>query len=261
MRRWNWLCIFVLGMGGTAMAEDLPQPLVNETARAYQQGAYAQAFEELAGTPGLLGAIPLLDGMGRDTRARIFFELGRISLAAGDTTRAQLMLNHVYTMGQHVSKGVLPLAEDDAYRAARSYLRRFQRQQRKLALASTSRWFAAGRSLILPGWGQIYRGHKKRGYVLMGTAAALGVVWVAADRAYQNAYDAYRKTSLGDLKLPERQGTPDDPAPFNQRFERAESRAKTANIALGMVVAVWISSVVDNLFLKPGQLEIRIPIP
>ena len=60
------------------------------------------------------------------------------------------------------------LDEDRALADTRAMIAGMRRKARQQALGKTTFWGAAGRSLLLPGWGQMYRGHKKRGVWVYG---------------------------------------------------------------------------------------------
>ena len=245
-----------------AAEEALPvaQSTLEEVTSAYTAGDFALAFSELASVPGILAVAPIFDAPEPRERARIFFDLGRIRLAAGDTTRARIVLTQVFTLDPHARKGLLQLPSDAALDRTQAFLSRLRKQAYNQRLRLSSRWGGAFRSLVVPGWGQMYRGHKKKGYLIMGVTAGLAAAWAISDQSYRSAYRAYRNTRIEDLALGRRTGADSDPLPFKTRYERAESRARRADIALAMLAAVWISSVFDNLVVGPAQLSIVAPI-
>ena len=163
---------------------------------------------------------------------------------------------HLYP---EADKGIVNLDEDRALATTRALIAGMRRRVRQQALHRTTSWGAAGRSLLLPGWGQLYRGHKKRGYGFMGASAALAAVWFAADRSYHSAYKTYRKTRRNDLNLAQR-GADAGTDAFTQNFERAQSRANRANLALGLLAAVWVSGVLDHLVIGPAQVSLVVRI-
>jgi len=243
-----------------ASAQEIPPSLLDSAATAYRRGAYLQAAEALGRTPGLLAIVPLLDQGSARMRARVFLDVGRCHMAAGDTAMASLVLRHVFALDTAASDGILSLSQDRALKEARAYLAHLRRLKRQVEIAATSPWKAAARSGLLPGWGQVYRGHTRKGKVLMGTAAILTVVWAVADRSYRGAVASYRSTTLSDLNLLERAGTPGDPRPFDSRFRRAASRARVANAIVGALASVWAFGVLDNLFFGPGKMGFEISL-
>ena len=74
---------------------------------AYSKGAYLQAAGHLGRLPGLLGVAPVLDRPDASTRARVFFDLGRSYLAAGDTAMARVILNYVSALDAEVEGGAV----------------------------------------------------------------------------------------------------------------------------------------------------------
>ena len=94
----------------------------------------------------------------------------------------------------------------------------------------------------------------------MSTAAAFTTAWLISYQSYRKAYDIYQSTTPRDLRLPERRGFGEDPFPFEIRYKQAKSRAKIANIALGMLATVWIGNVIDNLYISPGRLTVALQI-
>ena len=92
----------------------------------------------------------------------------------------------------------------------------------------------------------------------MGTSAVLAAAWLVTDISYRSAYHTYRGTRLGDLRLDRRDAGSDDV--FTQNFERVESRAGRANLVLGLLAAVWLSSVLDHLVIGPAQVSLVVPI-
>ena len=81
--------IFVALMStfGIASAQDVP-PYVREAEVRYKQGDYEDAIGYLLAVPGVAQLSPKLTPMNRDSRARLFFDLGCCYLAAGDSLRA-----------------------------------------------------------------------------------------------------------------------------------------------------------------------------
>ena len=250
-----WI-LFCLAMG-SAWADD--QKIVEKAQTAYRAGDYASAFETLSHLPNLLGVVPLFDRPQQSRRAEIFFDLGRIHMASGDTSRARLALVEAFYLDPEANKGIMDIPSDQALADTRALLLGMRLNMRQQTLEKTTFWGAAGRSLLLPGWGQLYRGHKKRGYVFMGTAAAFAAAWLVTDISYRSSYNTYRGTRLSDLQLGQPiAGTDSDV--FTQNFERAKSRAGRANLALGLLAAVWLSSVLDHLVIGPAQVSVVVPI-
>ena len=248
--------LFCLAMG-SAWADD--REIIERAQAAYRAGDYAGAFETLSHLPSLLGVVPLFDRPRQSRRAEIFFDLGRIHLASGDTTRARLALVEAFHLDPEANKGIMDIPPDQALADTRALLLGMRLKTMRQTLEKTTFWGAAGRSLLLPGWGQLYRGHKKRGYGFMGASAMLAAAWFVTDISYRSAYNTYRGTRLSNLQLDQRIAGTDTDA-FTQNFERAKSRAGRANLALGLLAAVWLSSVLDHLVIGPAQVSLSVPI-
>ena len=241
----------------SAWADD--RESIEKAQAAYRAGDYAGAFETLSHLPRLLGVVPLLDRSQQSWRAEIFFDLGRIHMASGDTVRARLALVEAFHLDPEVNKGIMDIGPDQALADTRALLSDMRRITLRQTLGKTTFWGATGRSLLLPGWGQLYRGNKKRGYGFMGVSAVLAAAWLVSDISYRSAYNTYRGTRLNDLQLGQPIAGTDSDA-FTQNFERAKSRAGRANLVLGLLAAVWLSNVLDHLVVGPAQVTLSVPI-
>jgi len=250
-------CLF---MPVNIFAEGITPELQKRAEDAYLQKDYDQAYLILAEIPNLLGVVPLLDQPRNRTRAEIFFDLARIRLAQKDTARVREILTYVFDLDAEVKDGILDLPEDEAYFETRNRLALLRKQKRQMDLAATTSLGAAGRSLVLPGWGQFYRGHRKRAFGFMGATAAATIFWFLADQDYKSAYNAYRATQIGELNLEQREGGGADPLPYQQRYQIAQSKANRANMALGILAGVWLAGVFDHVLIGPSNLQISIPI-
>ncbi len=253
------LCLFA-PVWAWAQASETPQDVAENAQGAYRAGDYARAFQILSHLPGLLGVVPLFDQPEQRDRAEIFFSLGRIHMACGDTARARLALVEAFRLDPQANRGIMNLDSDSVLIETRALLLGMRRNARRQTLGKTTFWGAAGRSLLLPGWGQVYRGHKRRGYGFMGTSAVLAAVWFVTDRSYRSAYNAYRSTRLDDLRLDLRAAHAGSADAFTENFERAQSRAKRANLALFLLTGVWLSSVLDHVIIGPARVSFSLPI-
>ena len=250
---WILLCVAM----GSAWADE--REIIEKVQAAYRAGDYTSAFETLSHFPSILGVVPLFDRPQQSRRAEIFFDLGRIHMASGDTVRARLALVEVFHLDPEVNKGIMGIPSDQALTDTRALLEGMRRITLRQTLGKTTFLGAASRSLLLPGWGQLYRGHEKRGYVFMGTSAVLAAAWLVTDISYRSAYNTYRGTRLNDLQLGQPiAGTDSDV--FTQNFERVQSRAGRANLMLGLLAAIWLSNVLDHLVIGPAQVSLSVPI-
>lgn len=95
---------------------------------------------------------------------------------------------------------------------------------------------AALRSMVLPGWGQFYKGEKKKGIVL-STLWGVGVVGtVLAHIARNNAEDDYLAET--------------DPQKIGSRFSTFNNYHKLRNSLAAFSAAVWVVSYLDAILSR-----------
>lgn len=116
-----------------------------------------------------------------------------------------------------------------------------EREKYRATLMGTSRIRASLRSMLLPGWGQLYQGYTQRAYVMMGAALASGAYAVLAESAYRTARDEYTGASAG--------------SDFNRLYDDYTRKADRADLALGLLGAVWLLNVIDAATQGPNVRE------
>lgn len=242
------------------IAQEINDSTRHEIESAYAAMNYDQAAKLISEVPRLLGVIPLLDQPKSENRAQIFFDLARIRFAQNDTAQAHTILDYVFALDPNSEGGVMDVGGDTALDQTKKRLALMRQRQRQSELAATTFWGAAGRSMVFPGWGHLYKGRKKRAYVFMGATAAAAIYWFVADRNYKKAYNTYRSTQIGELNLDQRSGAGTDSNPFQTRFEKAELKANSANVALGILAGIWLAGVFDHAVVGPAQLSVELPI-
>ncbi len=215
-----------------------------------------RALADLLSTQGLMRAVPSNDQPSGSDRAKLFFDIGRSYYALGDSTKAERALRYAYALDPSLETGILDAVEGKPDRA-RSFVADLGLSQRRRHYEQTSKLKAAGRSLIVPGWGQMYRGHKKRGLVALGVTVAAGMFLAKAVGDYNSAKSAYGQTAVAELNLDALQETDEIPRPFESRYQTYESKASTANTAVIALAAIWGVVVLDNLILEPNHFELR----
>ena len=250
--------LFGVLLGASAWAEGLSEAFLAETRELSAKGDYAGVIDRLEGIPNLVTAAPFMDEPGARLRARIFWDLGRCYFAVGDSARAELMLHYAVDLNPDVTAGILELTDDRAEEGTHAYLEGRRADRLNAVLAATSPWKAAGMSLVLPGLGQRYRGHKRKGAVLMGVATVTVTAFALSVRSYLQARNAYRATGMAELELSELHPVGEAPRPFETRYTTAKSRARRADVMLGAVAAVWAFGVVDNFVFGPGRVSVQI---
>lgn len=107
------------------------------------------------------------------------------------------------------------------------------------AVVLRSKKDAVFRSLLIPGWGQIYNRQPVKGFAIMGCEVALFGAALAFHFAGQKAYDDYQgKTSAGDLGS--------SPTAEAQRlYDLSVTRYGYRNIALYTAAGLWLVNLID----------------
>jgi tetratricopeptide (TPR) repeat protein len=122
-------------------------------------------------------------------------------------------------------------------------------EARKALLSKTSRGGAFLRSALLPGWGQRYQEYKNRGYMMIGMTLAAITYAVITDRDYRKVQDKYDKALVG--------------AKFDDLYNNYTDKGDQADLALGVVGAVWLFNMIDALIqgpnITPGGITLRTP--
>lgn len=215
------------------------------------------ALGALLATPGLLTAVPSNDQPNLKERARLFFDIGRYYYVLGDTVKAEFALKYAHTLDPAVAAVTVEVKGEQAD-LAKLFVADLTLSQLRERYARTTKVRAVCRSLIIPGWGQIYRGHKKRGVTALCATAVTGLFLARAVGDYNSAKSAYELTRISELNLESVSELSEIPRPFESRFETYRSKAGVANalaIALG---AVWGLAVLDNLVLESNRFELRL---
>jgi len=106
-------------------------------------------------------------------------------------------------------------------------------------LVSDPRPAAVMRSMVLPGWGQLYKGEKQKGTVLMSlwTAGAVGSVITHVVR--QNAQDDYLSATRPDQ--------------IEAHYDRFNTFHKLRNNFILFSVGVWLYSYFDAILKGPSE--------
>ena len=263
MNRYPPILLFAILLGfvqGTLTALAHAQDGIAAAERAYSDRRYDQALSHLSNLPGLLEIVPFLDRLKGEERERILFDLARCRAAIGDSIGSGLVLNELFRNDPKQARGAMEVDKDPYLKTVLDEMRIRRRQHQQAKISSTSVLKAAVRSIIIPGWGQRYRGRTQRGNLISAAAGAFVIGWSITDRSYRSALDTYRRTSELDLMLATRTGGPDDPTPFADRFAKVDSRASTAR-AMGIaLVSVWVYSVTENFLIQPGKVALAFPL-
>ena len=111
-------------------------------------------------------------------------------------------------------------------------------REREARLSQTSRRAAMLRSVVLPGLGQRYQGYSKRGYFMLGMTAASIAYATISEKSFQDAQDAYDSAAEG--------------ADFDRLHTDYTEKADRADLALGIVGAMWMLNVIDAASQGPN---------
>ncbi|MBN1384599.1 MAG: hypothetical protein JW983_06965 [Elusimicrobia bacterium] len=104
-----------------------------------------------------------------------------------------------------------------------------QLQEVKVDFSAKTPTNSALRSLLLPGWGQVFNSQRTKGYIIAGAGVASIAAAVVCYTNAQSTYDEYEETELKSHPL----------------YEDYCDEINTANIFVGLSAAVWIYAVVD----------------
>jgi len=110
---------------------------------------------------------------------------------------------------------------------------------------------AALRSALLPGWGQLYKGEKTKGWVLMGAAGSIVVGWWAIDQATDNAHERYLRARI--------------PQDIEKAYQSYNRWYKLRKAWIGMAIVLWLYSYLDAALKPvspsaPAQVKLQTPI-
>jgi TM2 domain-containing membrane protein YozV len=125
-------------------------------------------------------------------------------------------------------------------------------QQLHITLGRKTTTKALLRSLFIPGWGQIYRGSRGKGWLVLTGAAIAGGAFFVTDDAYRSAVDDFdaardryeEATRLEDLD--------DRWAEVRSASREADRRWDRRRIAWGALAGVYTFNLLDVLFFAPS---------
>ncbi|MDH4157991.1 MAG: PEGA domain-containing protein [candidate division Zixibacteria bacterium] len=123
-------------------------------------------------------------------------------------------------------------------------------------LSPKTRYKAAGRSLVIPGWGQRYTDQKTKGLLLTVFAVGSVAAYLIADDDFDD-----KRAVLNDWQRQYdrayRSGIYDDMVRLYDELDAAQGEAYDAEnirrITIGAVAAVWCLNLLDALFFFPEE--------
>lgn len=100
------------------------------------------------------------------------------------------------------------------------------------------------RSLILPGWGQVYKNDRTKGYALVGASATFILTTLTFHFLQQDAHDQYLNAT--------------DEKSIQQKYDRYNLLFKLRNNTALLYGGVWLYSFFDALLTAPKERPIRV---
>lgn len=119
------------------------------------------------------------------------------------------------------------------------------------SMTPKTRFKAAFRSLVIPGWGQMYSGQKLRGAIYTFSAAASLVTLAIVDRHFRDRRDDFNRAN----SVYQKARSIEEKARLKTGVESAQQKAydaeTTRNIALGVAAAIWGLNIIDAAAFFP----------
>lgn len=237
MRR--YLGIFVVGIlpGIATLAQNTPTQLLQAVWQAYQALDYNQA-DSLA-----QNALADYQRFTPEQLVELHTVLALVAMSRNETTEARRHFEAALSL-----KPELQLDPVLASPKVRDFFEQIRQEMQSAPAATPSetvlryvmrpdpRPEAALRSLLLPGWGQRYKGQSLKGWMLTGSWGLLLGASLATHFQYERAYDRYQYEA--------------NPNRIEARYRTANRWFKARNGLLMGLTAVWVYSYLDAL-LQP----------
>ena len=100
------------------------------------------------------------------------------------------------------------------------------------------------RSIILPGWGQLYKNDKRKGYILVGSTATVILTTALFHFVQKEAHDQYLKAS--------------DPKIIEQKYDKYNSFYKLRNNTALLAGGIWLYAFFDALLAEPKEKQLKV---
>ena len=130
-------------------------------------------------------------------------------------------------------------------------------QELTVSLTPKTRLKAAVRSLVVPGWGQLYTEQKSKGLLFNLLAVGSVAAYLIADNNYNDEYDDLQASRRAYDSTIAHGGSYDD---IRSRYinlrdnqEEAYNAETVRRITIGAVIGAWSLSVLDALFFFPRE--------
>ena len=222
------------GRGGVFAQEDVQGTLQNAVA-LYEEAQYRESIEKLEGL--LRSPKSLPKKIRIEVHKYLGFNYWELELDKREEAKVEfkraLFLDPDLRLGTEVSPRI-----NDTFIEARAEYHKEVKEKRRGRLLSTTRIGAGLRSLMIPGWGQHYRGYEGRGYSFLGMGVLSLIGLGVADWSYRDTRDGYDRAKIG--------------ADFDALYLDVEKKADRANMLLYVVAAVWAYNALDAVILGPN---------
>jgi hypothetical protein len=103
---------------------------------------------------------------------------------------------------------------------------------------------AALRSMIVPGWGQLYKNDQSKGFILVGATAAVTLATVVFHFLQEDAHDQYLKAT--------------DQNAIEQKYDKYNTFYKLRNNTALLGGAIWLYAFFDALLTEPKEKPLRV---
>jgi hypothetical protein len=125
-----------------------------------------------------------------------------------------------------------------------------------VTLSRKTKFKAAIRSLVIPGWGQRYGDQKAKGYLFSALALGSVAAFLITDDDFRTKRDRY-DDRLAEYDELAKSGTYEQLAAFKPTLDAAQEDAYDAEtlrrVAVGAVIGAWSVSVLDAIFFFPEE--------
>lgn len=246
-----WSIIFYLAQIAQVVAQS--HPYIQQAETLYEKEEYSSAIQYLLSVPGILHLSPALTPQNEENRARLFYDLGCCYFALGDSTLADQAFKEAFALDDKLTQGNFNNADSGTLWWA---LLRNKEASRRM---KTTRMSATMKSLLVPGWGQFYRGHKKKGYAFLGATILASGITALQFKSYQEARDEYKDIDV-QLSLKNVYTNNDGTlhSEWTNRHRNVKSAAKRVNVALGFLALAWVVNIADSAIFEPAPMGIYI---
>jgi len=125
-----------------------------------------------------------------------------------------------------------------------------------VTLSRKTKFKAAIRSMVIPGWGQRYGDQKTKGYIFSFLAVGSVTAFLIADDDFRAKRDRY-DDRLAEYDALKESGTYEQLAAFKPSLDQAQEDAYDAETwrraAVGAVIGAWSISLLDAIFFFPEE--------